>query len=81
MHSRRRLVTAIAGATAAALVGALGTGFTVAGFASTNAQNGGVTATFGSAVAQLVAHYTVAPSGGFMPRRPHREATTVSCRA
>src|SRR6266850_40803 len=70
MDSRRRFVSAIAGATAAALVGALGTGFTGAGFASTNAQNGGVTATYGSAVAQLVAHYTVAPSGG-----PHASAT------
>jgi hypothetical protein len=70
MQTRRRFVTAIAGASAAALVSALSTGFTVAGFASTNAQNGGVTATYGSAVAQLVDHYTVSPSG-----RPHASST------
>jgi hypothetical protein len=57
MQRGRRFVAAIAVASAAALVGALGTGFTVAGFASGD----GVKATSKSAVAPLVAHYTVSP--------------------
>ncbi|HEX3508811.1 MAG TPA: hypothetical protein VHW94_10510 [Candidatus Dormibacteraeota bacterium] len=62
MPKRRRFVTAMAAGSAAALVGALSTGFTVAGLASTGEGNGGVTATWSPAASQLVAHYTVSPA-------------------
>jgi hypothetical protein len=61
MPKRGRLVAAIAIGSAAALIGALGTGLTVAGLASTAAGSTGVSFTSRSAVAELVAHYTVSP--------------------
>jgi hypothetical protein len=72
MQRGRRFVAAIAVASAAALVGALGTGFTVASFASGD----GVKATSKSAVAPLVAHYTVSP--GERREAPSRPAGSDS---
>jgi hypothetical protein len=60
----------MAAGSAAALVGALSTGFTVAGLASTGEGSSGVTATWQPAVSQLVAHYTVSPA-----QRPGDSAT------
>lgn len=62
MESRSRFVAAMAVASAAALVGALGTGLTFAGVASTGQGASGVTFTSQPGVAQLVAHYTVSPA-------------------
>ena len=61
MPKRGRFVAAMAIGSAAALIGALGTGLTVAGLASTGGGSTGVTFTSRSAVAELVAHYTVSP--------------------
>ena len=71
MEVRSRLVAAIAVASAAALVGTLGTGLTVAGVASAVEPGAGVTFSSQRAVAQLVAHYTVSSA-----QRP--EASTTS---
>jgi len=62
MPTRRRFATAIAVGSAAALVGALSTGFTVVGMASSGDGSSGVTASFQRAVSPLVAHYTVSPA-------------------
>jgi hypothetical protein len=58
MEVRRR----VALASAVALVGALSTGFTFAGVATASEPGAGVTFTSQTAVAPLVAHYTVSPS-------------------
>ena len=62
MPTRRRFATAIAVGSAAALVGALSTGFTVVGMASSGDGSRGVTASSQRAVSPLVAHYTVSPA-------------------
>ncbi len=59
MPKRSRFVAAMAMGSAAALVGALSTGFTVAGLASTSDPGAGVSFTSQPAVAQLVEHHTV----------------------
>jgi len=59
MHVRRRVVAL---ASAAALVGAIGSGSAFAGVASTAEPGAGVTFSSQSAVAQLVKHYTVSPA-------------------
>jgi len=58
MEVRRR----VALASAAALAGALSVGFTFGGVASASEPGAGVTFTSQTAVAPLVAHYTVSPS-------------------
>src|SRR5258706_12815176 len=73
MPKRGRFVAAMAIGSAAALIAALSTGLTVAGFASTGAGTAGVSFTSRSAVAELVAHYTVSPG-----QRPGASSRTGS---
>jgi hypothetical protein len=71
MRSRSRFVAAIAVASAAALVGGLSTGLTFATAAPAAEPGAGVMFTSQSAVAGLVAHYTVSPA-----ERPESSSTS-----
>ncbi|HEY4028167.1 MAG TPA: hypothetical protein VGO86_17200, partial [Candidatus Dormibacteraeota bacterium] len=71
MKARGRFVVAMAVASAAALVGTLSTDLTFASATSAAAPGAGVTFTSQSAVARLVAHYTVSPA-----ERPESSSTS-----
>src|SRR5258708_18873877 len=71
MNVRSCFVAAVAVASAAALVGALSAGLTFATAAPAAEPGAGVTFTSQSAVAGLVAHYTVSPA-----ERPEDSSTS-----